>query len=899
MRGFFIGMNTLHLCATNRLAQQVRESIPSDAPTAWLAPVAMTVSQWLASLSEELMLTGIALLPAPLSPFAEQLLWEQVIDQSLAEDEAAIFDLSGMARNAREAHGLIRHWGQNGEALSPDRLKDNLESTYFLRWQTVFLQRCAALEVLDLAGVQWQVVRWLEKGVLSLPSEVRVLGFDRPGPLEMALFAALTARGVTVSFELSEENAPVSRVVVCSDLKAECEAVVAWVQSQQSTADPLRPLRLGIVAPDMSAVRAPLSALLEDVLQPVLLRPDMQDQPRPWNLSLGDPLADMPLVFVGLQWLQQGVAPRKQALADLGALWLQSGWSAVEELDARAQGEGLLRQRLPFFTTWRAVHSVLSREGVACPQSLSALGDFLRHQDSLDHRKRLPSAWRDSFLACLKAIQWPGSRPLSSPEYQAQTAFLEEIQALAHLDALCGPVTAAEAVLRLQQACLQRVFQPETRGQPTIQVLGLLESAGLAFDALWVMGMQDDVWPAPARPNPLLPAEWQRQVGAAHASAEVELDFARRVHQRLLQAAPVVTFSWATREGNRHLRRSPLLAGWPDTILPPQSLSTVASTRAAQGPMALLADDQAPPLQPGEKVSGGSWVLRAQAICPAWAFYQYRLGAEALAVPVEGLDPAARGTLVHAALERVWQVLRTQARLLALSRAERAEVIEEAIAAAMTSFEAARKLTLPERFRRLEAACLARLIARWLDEEAHRPVPFTVQACEEAVELDVGVIRVRMVVDRIDLLESGERVILDYKTGRSIDVKNWAQDRLTEPQLPIYAALVSETPVAGVAFAKVLVDEPAFRGVAATGGLIPGVAGLGDSRQKTFPSERFADWSAVLSHWEARLLAIADEVQQGVAGVQVFDDKKLQYCDVLPLLRLPEYERWRQMQGEG
>jgi len=82
-------------------------------------------------------------------------------------------------------------------------------------------------------------------------------------------------------------------------------------------------------------------------------------------------------------------------------------------------------------------------------------------------------------------------------------------------------------VRRLGQLCRQRLFQPETRGRPAIQVLGVLESAGLSFDGLWVMGMNDDQWPPPPRPNPLLPADVLRAAGASHASAEVELDFAR------------------------------------------------------------------------------------------------------------------------------------------------------------------------------------------------------------------------------------------------------------------------------------------------------------------------------------------------------------------------------------
>jgi hypothetical protein len=88
-----------------------------------------------------------------------------------------------------------------------------------------------------------------------------------------------------------------------------------------------------------------------------------------------------------------------------------------------------------------------------------------------------------------------------------------------------------------------------------------------------------------------------------------------------------------------------------------------------------------------------------------------------------------------------------------------------------------------------------------------------------------------MIVDRIDQLADGRQVIIDYKTGAAVDTKNWAEQRITEPQLPIYAALVNED-VAAVVFAKVLLDKPAFAGVADEKDILPGVQGIGDDKQK-------------------------------------------------------------------
>jgi exodeoxyribonuclease-5 len=234
--------------------------------------------------------------------------------------------------------------------------------------------------------------------------------------------------------------------------------------------------------------------------------------------------------------------------------------------------------------------------------------------------------------------------------------------------------------------------------------------------------------------------------------------------------------------------------------------------------------------------------------------------------------------------------VRTSTALAALDEAGRRKAIAEAVRIALQNFELARRITLPPRFRELEAARLARLLDVWLGVEGKRSLPFEVLACEQHADIEIEEIRVKMVVDRIDRLADGRQVIIDYKTGASIDTKNWAAQRITEPQLPIYAALVNDQ-VAAVVFAKVLLDKPAFAGVADETDILPGVAGLGDSKQKIFDPAEFPDWIALITRWRERLHAVAGEVKAGQAAVAFADEKDLQYCEVLPLLRLPERRR--------
>jgi len=879
--------DSLFLCATTRLAQTLRGELPGER-SVWRTRQALTLSQWFAALADEALLSGIADLPLALDAFSERLLWEKVIAASLTE-AAPLFDIQGMAASAAEAQGLARVWkiSPGGSALSD-------EAKLFVGWQAEFDRRCRSKGWIDSAGLQRHVIELIAGGHFTLPDNVAFVGFDRYTPLERDLMAALTARGIGVQSQPKFPADNSRRIVVpCADGDAECVAVVAWAQAQLA-AHPA--CRLGIVAPDLAGVRDRLEFLLDDALHPSLIRPDAAEVPRCFNFSLGRALSDLPLIRVALDLLALGSGRAKVEQSRLSALLLAGGWSAAEgEADGRARLDAALRRDLPYFTSLPALIRLARRlaesEAPLCPQTVDAL-DAFAETTAAANRKLPPGQWANVFRNCLKAAGWPGDRPLSSHEFQARRAFGEVLDGFGRLDGLLGPLAFAEAVRRLSQLCRQRLFQPETRGRPAIQVLGVLESAGLDFDALWVMGMNDDLWPPPPRPNPLLPAELLRAAGAAHASAEVELDFARRVHARLAQSAPAVTFSFAQADGNRVLRPSPLITGIPPAGDASGEVLTLARQMAGESAAALeLVDDaMAPPVAAGEKVSGGSWVLRAQAICPAWAYYQYRLGGEAMDEPVEGLDPAARGTLVHEALEAFWTAVRSSDALAALGELSRQQVIAEAVSKALQTFELDRRITLPARFRELEAARLAKLIDVWLQVEAKRGLSFEVIACEAPAEVEIEGIKVRMVVDRIDQLADGRQIIIDYKTGAAIDTKNWAEQRITEPQLPIYAALVNEE-VAAVVFAKVLLDKPAFTGVADEKDILPGVQGIGDDKQKTFDPAEFPDWIAVITHWRECLHAVAKEVKQGQAGVMFANARDLQYCEVLPLLRLPERQR--------
>lgn len=898
------GPDTLVLCATPRLAAALRQRHArrqaEQGRTRWDALDCRTLAQWLAALREDWLLRGApqALLRRPLTSFQERTVWETVIRQRLGVDAAPLFDIGALAQSAQEAHEWQEVW-----QVRPDRATLTEEHRQFQQWRTDFQAWCqqhgwTTPHELDAATMAAVIA---DPAAVRLPARLVLAGFHRLPPEVQAWLQALQTRGHAVLTLADEPRADRIDVLNYPDAAAECLAAALWAQARLD-ADPQA--ELAIVVPNLAELRLTLQDTLEDVLAPALLRASQAEAPRPFNISLGQPLADHPLVGAALALLEVMARPHALNQATWSALLRHPYWSDPAEAAARAQAEALARNTLPAATDLQAVCRWLTH-GTGADAVQRQAPALIGHAEALlslataaHGARRLPSQWAADLWPWLQQAGWLYRRKLSSHEFQARQAFVETIQAFGLLDTFLGPLGWGEALRRLRQMCRERIFQPETEGRPRLQVLGLLEASGQRFDAVWIMGLRASVWPPAPRPNPLLPSEAQRRAGSPNASASVQQAFAEPVHQRLLCAAPEVMLSWPRAEGTAECHPSPLLAmvGKGTALPAPDSPHWTAQALLEPSRLAPPMDDhQAPPLTPDEVVRGGTALLKAQAICPAWAYYRYRLGAGKLEDGSDGLDPRQRGTLVHAALERFWAEVRTADRLQALGATGCHEVLERVIALALDARDAeAGQVPLPPRARRLEQARLTRLLSAWLEHERLRSQPFEVVATEERQALDLGGLPIRVQVDRIDRLEGGGLLMIDYKTGAQLDTSNWSCDRVTEPQLPLYAAVAAPNhhtgdTVVGVAFAQVHLKETGWAGLAAQDLGLARVHAL-DSPQgrKRFEATLFPDWPAVLAHWRAALHKVADEILRGEAAVRCADERQLQHCEVRPLLRLSE-----------
>ncbi|NLJ63556.1 MAG: hypothetical protein GX332_09655, partial [Alcaligenaceae bacterium] len=184
----------------------------------------------------------------------------------------------------------------------------------------------------------------------------------------------------------------------------------------------------------------------------------------------------------------------------------------------------------------------------------------------------------------------------------------------------------------------------------------------------------------------------------------------------------------------------------------------------------------------------------------------------------------------------------------------------------------------------LECQRAKQVLTSWFELETER-APFEVVALEQKHHLPGFAATMR--VDRIDRLEDGSYLLVDYKTTKANkNYTAWLRARPIELQLPIYAALLEtqNKPVAGLVFGF-------LHYACALGGYGDDQAPLTDTETKQF-SQQFRDWDELKQHLQTQVWALKDEFLQGVARNQVIDPKDLRYCDVLPFLRLEqEYEQ--------
>lgn len=842
-------LRTEHACYLQQHTQQNVHQSPTILPLA----------NWLQLKWQQCMAAGTGAPLLLLNSTQESVLWETIIRNSTTG--RGLLNLTATIQMAQQAWQLAKQWRIDHNA---DFFSQTEDTQAWQTWAQEFQQVCATNQWLDTHSLIDWLITIVEQKLFPLLGKIYFVGFEEFTPQCKQLLIGLEQQGcehekIDYQYSTTEVHS-----VALADNATEIESMARWAHRIRQT----HPTHtIACVVPNLAEIRNAVFDCFSKVFVPQSNLPGYSID-SPFNISAGPLLKTYPLIHTALTLLNLHEITHFETVSSLlGSSFL--GF-AEQELFARAKVDAHLRQRGEPNIHLRQI--IVIAKQLQCHELARYLDAYCKFIAQLP-TAALPSQWAKLFTDLLHLFGWPGERTLNSEEYQLSERWATLLDEFSRLDLVVDAVDKATAWQHLSQLAGKTFFQPQSPSTP-IQILGVLETAGLHFDQVWVMGLHDGAWPAAPQPNAFIPLALQRQLNLPHATSERELHFCRLMTERLCHSANQVILSYPFCIEDRSLQPSSLISKASSITIDEIALSpyqSYAESIFLQRALETLDDQLAPTIADSETITGGSAIFKGQAACPFQAFARFRLGARALETPKPGLDARQRGALLHRCLEVVWNVLGNQQKLLSCTTTQLQAIVEQAVSAAVLHFIKKSPQIFKQRFTHTEKVRLQKRILIWLEIEKKRQ-NFTVAAIEQQQNVNVGGIPLNLRIDRIDQLDNGSHIIIDYKTGDTT-VNSWFSDRPDEPQLPLYA-IASEIPIDALLFAQLQSSKMKFNGISAHE---TGIAGV----KSTF------DWPELLQMWRSVLETLAQQFRAGDARV---DPKKgaCINCDAQILCRVPK-----------
>ncbi|MGH1485863.1 MAG: PD-(D/E)XK nuclease family protein [Cellvibrionaceae bacterium] len=851
----------------------------------WQAPRILTLEQWfdecwkkLQSLTYPDSNTLIA------TPEQERVLWEKVTaDCGLMQPEV-------LAKQAASGLQILEKWELGLDSLKEYSADSGIDT--YLEWCSTFHTHLKKQGMICREKSYAIIGNAFEKSVLSVEENIHLVGFDDIPPL---INTQLNKATNTLTHSNLHDYQPESLVRVnYNDTELEMAAAAEWAKSiiEKQSAEEGSPVRIGIIVPNLGQCRNLIERALINSFEGHSLLAETPRYTLPFNISAGIPLGNTPLISDTLKILK--LSQHYWKVDQLCQLLFSPFWGKLsEEIKQRCQLVDWLQAKGVFdigLSELRYQMEKIAEEDTCLFRYFSTI-----HQYQLENKgAKLPSDWVTFFLHQLDTMHWPGERQPDSHEYQQTQLWYRLLERFSGLDSTLGLITISSALQQLQQMANHQPFQAQVPDSP-IQVLGILEGAGLHFTHCWVMGLHQNNWPPAPSPNTLLPVQLQRKHNMPHATSLRELTFAESLTQHYRHCAKHIIFSSPEYEtdSEQALLVSTLIQDIPLSSLEISGQSHDFShylSKVFQSRQIEWVDcSSAPAVSASEmgehsELKGGASVVKAQSINPFDAFSIYRLKAKGPLPPVMGFSPIEQGNILHQVLATVWDQIKQHSSLIAIATDTLFTLVHDNVSAEVKRCRNRKYQHLGEALCQIEIERQTSLILKWLEFEKARP-PFTVVSIEDNCELVINGIKLQLRMDRVDQLEDGSYLILDYKTGTNTS-NDWQGERPKEPQLPLYL-LAHQIPVSGIAFAQINVRKQTLVGLQNGEHPTPGLSAIGDNR-----SGLPETWEAAKENWQQSIELLLQNYLSGNTIVDYRDKSSINhYKALLPLNRYYDKER--------
>jgi len=633
---------------------------------------------------------------------------------------------------------------------------------------------------------------------VTLPDRIALAGFESPAPVERELFATLEKYSdVTYITPPAREPERIEALALPSPEQEVIFLVHRLVQDARTV--PLH--RIGVIVPDMDRYGKELERRLRDVTG---IPPPRGSS---WfNMTKGVSLLEthlMQAALLPLRFIIEG-EPRELLLS----LFLSPYYGCWQGKRARIARADISWRKRSVDSGFDSLLRVLKAED---PDTYASIPPAGTEHLSIFCRAQISEKKKGAFWAGKLREVWDrlGFPVLSDEKDTVDRRGLDEIMEEIDRHLSEARMDGHEFSGWLAHLASRKTVQVGAAEDAGIQIMGAIESRGLDFDKLYLLGMDDRSLPEPVRPLPFLDSTERRLVQGG--TAESQYEFARRSFDHLMTLAPDITLLRAEQEDLKPLTPSPF---WPaieekrsiDIWNTPDPVWLRAEwLRSAYEGLheEISADIREEELLDDECIPATVSASRLQTAvtCPYRFFVETILNVEPLEEIEPDTSPREKGNRIHRALALFTR--RVRERAIDLNSDETRTLLIACVDEALQSV-AERPQWKVERRRWIGDAddtAEGGILIQWLDREQKRWLEGWRCVAEEAPFDALAIAGLPFVlrgrIDRVDFSKDEGLLLWDYKTGTPSSSADIIK-RLKDPQLVIYLMALADGHIPGL-----------------------------------------------------------------------------------------------------
>ena len=808
-----------------------------------------------------------------LNGIEEKIIWEKIIRNDLKRrQENETTDITNIAQQAINANRLISTYH-----IDNNELKGNIaykEPKYFLEWRKDFKKICIE-KGLTTKYDFINIFNKLQKDKEIIKDEkILFIGLDKNKKSHQDLFNQLSLGNIVkIDLDENELKATIDKNGY-QDYDHEISAIISWVKEKLSK----KQTKLLIMSPALDKFQIKLQNEIDRNIQPIIFQ-EMRSESIT-NSSLKRPLSAEPIIRAALNLIKLN-EEKLTPIKELCELMLFDNWIDKKSFLCRQYLANKIRSSKTNFISLvnllEMTKESLHKDHDDHLKILQATFRIIQKNRENWHEKKESYCWGKLIIEYLEILNFSKVNNLLYFENNNLRYFYKVITHISTSKIIPHNLIFSEYYTYLEYY-LENFIPSQPNEDAFIDIYGFYENPTKEYDAIWLMNMNDNFWPNKEGFNPFLAKKTQDKYDLFNSNY-YEYIYSHKI-ERLSKLTSQLTISFALKDKNTHLSASSCDAG--EVHIHPleekKSMSLIGNQH-------YIDDYQAPPIKVEDEIfiKSGRNCLENQVRCPAWAFYANRLGCSIFENDDQDeVSRSAEGVLAHKVLELFWQKYKSLNSLLSMDEKSLRANIYNCVSDALSEFKLDHK-EIDKRLLFMQHKNLESLIYRWLTEEKLRPY-FSVNNVEKSAEVKINKIKFNIRIDRIDTIHNKYKLMIDYKTGKKpTSRKALFADELTDLQIPIYACFAPIDNLAGVAIGHLNREKINLYGI-----ISPSIEAITKQLNTKIDHPTIGNWDDLLSLWQSRLEKIAEQYLSGDVSVTFNEKIDFTYCDILPLLRLPE-----------